>query len=39
MTMTKNEALVQVVLERFINIRLPHILDIKEKVNKRRTAQ
>ena len=34
MTMTKNDALVQVILERLINRRLPRILDIKEKVKK-----
>jgi cell shape-determining protein MreC len=32
--MTKNDALIQVVLERFVNRRLPRILDIKKKVKK-----
>ncbi len=34
MTITKNEALIQVILDRLINKRLPRILDIKEKVKK-----
>ena len=34
MSMTKNDALIEVVLERFVNTRIPRILDIKEKVDK-----
>ncbi len=34
MTMTKNDALIQVVLDRFVNRRLPRILDLRKKVKK-----
>ncbi|MFK5984522.1 MAG: hypothetical protein QM479_03705 [Pseudomonadota bacterium] len=31
--MTKNEALIDVLIERFVKLRLPRILDIKEKLS------
>ena len=34
MTMTKNDALIQVVLDRFVNRRLPRILDLRKKVKR-----
>lgn len=34
MSMTKNEALAGIVLDRFVNRRLPRILDIRAKVKK-----
>ena len=34
MTMTKNDALIQVVLDRFVNRRLPRILELRKKVKK-----
>ena len=37
MAMSKNEALIQVLLDRFINIRFPRIKDIKEKVEQGET--
>ena len=37
MAMSKNEALIEVLLDRFINIRFPRIKDIKEKVEQGET--
>ena len=34
MAMSKNDALIEVLAERLVKIRLPRILDIKEKVSK-----